>query len=376
MRLRPSAAPVWGNCAGSVFATLTEPEAPTNARTVEGNAAHWVIESCLKQGIREPGVFLDKNDPDGTVINREMVDGAQMMIDDVYAVCDEYQAHDRLLIEHPLKMPHIHSENYGTPDVLLHLPEIDSVWIWDYKHGHLSVSAIDNLQLVNYLAGLGIDGQRDQRTSVVAKIVQPYAFDKHGPIKEWRFVLSDLRGQWNILRYQAELAHSDDPTLSPGKHCRYCTALYKCPAAKDFIHTVFERSYDMEIMDTSNLGVEKRMLDIAAGLIKSRSSAIEEKLYHLATMGDFSGGHVLESKQGRRVWDGDHEVIKALFSQIGVDISKESLITPSQAINKMPAKYRGQFLKIIEEYTTRDSALVLTPVEDSRASLAFRSNKS
>lgn len=383
--LAPSSAPQWGNCSGSVAAQAGIPDRETEA-TREGTAAHWVMSETLlnhrdgRDGPRECAGYLGATDPQGLLIDDKMVEGAQMMVDDVLEVAHRFNALPYLLIEHRVFMPKIHQQNWGTLDVGLYLPDRALLFIWDYKHGHRETGP-GSLQFVDYLQGLcekyQIDGELDQQTRYVARVVQPFCYYAAGPVREQTGFLSELRPQWNRLAMRAHEAFND-PKLSTGVWCRDCKANRGsgCSAARragyNFIDLVNE-PYEMDTMPGADLAVERAILSDGLAVAKSRLEAIEDELHHRVTAGETDSGLTVETSAGNVKWQVPPAQARALAAQFGVDASKDAVLTPAQTLAAAPKEVRPMLKQVMEKMTGRTPGkLKLVPADASRTARAFK----
>lgn len=382
--LAPSSAPIWGHCSGSVFAQSGKVD-KVDERTRLGTAAHWVGSEVLNAFARKTdgsllcSDYLGKQAPNGLVVDEEMVEGADIYVHDVLEVCQRFGALQSLLVEHRVHMPHIHPENGGTLDSAIYLPDKKLIFIWDYKHGHRECDPKENLQLIDYLAGLvnqyQINGAQDQEITVVARIVQPFCYYADGPIREWVCRLSDLRAHWNVLHSQANEALTN-PTLTTGKWCRDCIAVGTCSAARKAAYNFIElvnQPYQMDEMRPRDLAVEREILKTGLAVAKARAEAIEDQLQHLVRDGDLESGLALETSLGRLEWTVPPAQARAVFLQFGVDIDKEAVQTPTQAKAAVPKELRPHVDQILKNFTHRPAgALKLVPADQSRTARAFR----
>ena len=381
--LAPSSAAQWGNCSGSIAAQSGVPNQDTE-QTREGTAAHWVVSEVLtnhKQPGRGPlvcGDYIDKMAPNGVLIDEKIVEGAQIMVDDVLEVCSRFDCINDLLVEHRVYMRQIHEQNWGTLDSAVFIPDQRLLFLWDYKHGHRDTQPAENFQLIDYAWGLveelGINGYDDQQITVVMRIVQPFCYYARGPVKEWIVKLSDLRAYWNRLHTKAHEAFNN-PLLTTGIWCRDCRAVGKCAATRkaryNFIELVNE-PYEMDSMSAEDLAVEMGILENGLAVAKARLEAIEDELKHRVQSGDGTSGYTIQSISGRLKWGVPASQAKALLSQFGVDIGKDDVLTPNQAIKKTPADKRPFVSSIIKRFTTQNSAIKLVPVSESRTARAFK----
>lgn len=380
--LAPSASPQWGHCSGSVLAQANLPN-PETEQTREGTAAHWVMAEVLEAAKAGRHVtcasFIGQKAPNGVMIDDKMAEGAEVMVEDVLAVCERFGALGELMVERRVHMPQIHPQNWGTLDAGLYLRGRRVIFLWDYKHGHRECSPVDNFQLIDYLGGLvnefGLNGIDDQQTMVVARIVQPFCYSAPGPVREWTCTLSDLRGAWNVLAAKAHEAFTD-PKLTTGPHCRDCRAVGKCAATRraryNFIELVNE-PYEMDQMNGADLATERGILKDGIAVAKARLEAIEDELHHRITGGQTDSGLTVESKPGRLEWTAPPAVARALCGQFGVDISKDAVLTPTQAKAAAPKEVRPLLEQVIANYTRRPAgSLQLVKADESRTARAFK----
>jgi hypothetical protein len=380
--LAPSSAPVWGFCSGSIIAAQAAPS-PETEQTRNGTAAHWVASECLDAWRRiAPGVtftpsdYIGKTAPNGVVIDPTMAEGADVYVTDVIGtLTDHPQGRGTLLVEKRVEMPAVHPNNWGTLDAASRLNH--RIYIWDYKNGHGKVGAFENLQMIDYLEGLRnfyqIKGHDDQNIEVIARVVQPFAYDPKGPISEWRFKLCDIRGYIKQLHMKAHEAMTA-PTLTSGKHCRYCPARGRCPALREAAYNlidVFDAPLAFDTMAGGDLATERAILLRGQSMIKGRLEAIEDDLKHRVKNGDSSTGLALESVQGSVKWAVGPEQAIASVGLLGVDIRRPHCDTPTQARAKVPAAMRGHFDTAIKAVSKRKSTLKLINAGDTMAARVF-----
>lgn len=373
MHFRPSSAPIWGNCSGSVVA-LNEALDRYHPRTVEGTAAHKVGETLLNAlksfGMMPPAEsFHGKTCPEtGLIIDDEMIEGANIYAADVQRIVAERGG--ELLVECPIECPQIDANNNGTLDAALVNLNAGFIVLWDYKHGHAEVSPL-SLQFVNYAAGLinkyGIDGHAEQHITIELRVVQPFCYQNDGPVQSWRGKLSDLRGYTNQLAAKAYEAHNN-PTLTSGAHCYHCPALWRCPAVKNHVYKLLDHAKNPPEMDEMNgeaLAIELSLLETAERLAKARRSAIEDLIIERVKGGDASIPLRLESKPGRLKWDDPKTAIK-LGRMLGADFDKCEPITPTQAIGKFP-----DLEEVIRKKATKSASLKLVKSNETIGAKAF-----
>lgn len=379
--LAPSSAPVWGYCSGSVTAAQAAPS-PETEQTRNGTAAHWVAAQCLLSwkigGAWDPRAYIGTVCPEnGVVIDAQIAEGADVYVTDVIGTLSGIEGgREALVVEFRVYMPGIHAENWGTLDASACFP---GVWyLWDYKHGHVKVEAFGNLQLVDYLEGLvegrKVNGFHDQRTQVIARVVQPFAYDPRGPISEWVFPLSDIKPYVNQLRAKA-LEVFTNPTLTSGSHCRFCPARGRCSAlrvANYNLIDVVDAPLAFDTMTGADLATERDILLRGQAVLKARLEAIEDDLTYRVKNGDASCGLSLGTVYGRQVWTVEPAQAIAAVSLFGIDIGRTECDTPVQARAKIPAAHREFFDTAVKSISKRNSSLKLVDAKDTLAARVFK----
>jgi hypothetical protein len=382
--LAPSSAPVWGYCSGSVQAQADAPDYETPEQAA-GTAAHWVCSEVLLSLVdrtRQPELasdYVGRTALNGVMVTAEMCEAAHVYIHDVLQVAQEHGALQGLLIEHRVHMPAIHQQNWGTLDCALPLLDKGVIYLWDFKFGHRECKAEENLQLIDYVAGLvnelKINGYAEQHTDVVMRIVQPRCYHADGPISEWRVKLSTLRGWWNHLEHAANMAMTN-PRLTTGKHCRDCVAVGRCPAARKAAYSLIDyidQPYDVDTLDGASLATEWRMLSDGLAAARARHEALEEDLRHRVSQGDTTTGLALKTTEGRLDWSVPVPQAIALAQQFGVDARKEAALTPTQTIAAAPAVIRPALQATLASVTKRPtSTSKLIPAADSKIAAVFK----
>jgi hypothetical protein len=242
------------------------------------------------------------------------------------------------------------------------------------------VDAEDNLQLVDYVAGLvqklRINGYAEQYITVVTRIVQPFAYRSSGPVNEWRVQLSDLRGLFNQLTHKGAEATGPNPTMTTGKHCQHCKVVGKCGAARaagyNFVDYV-NAPYRIDTMDGASLATERQILEGAVVLAKARLKAIEADLHHRIKGGDGSTGLAVETSYGNNKWTVPDAQVIAFAKQFGIDVSKTVPCTPTQAKDKAPKELKECFVQALKAITKREArGLMLINAADSISHRAFK----
>lgn len=378
--LPASGSPQWGYCSGSVIACQQSPNLETDDSR-KGTAVHWVGSECLERWTSPDDSatwcadWIGETAPNGVVIDEEMAAGAQEWVSDVLGVCQEHGALRSLLIEHRVHMPQIHEHNWGTLDTAIWAEAADTLYIWDYKNGNRENSAFENLQLIDYVAGLLNEIRLNADTKVVMRIVQPFCYRAWGPVSEWVTTIGELSPWFDLLCRQAVEAMTR-PTMTAGTHCRDCPAIGRCRTATRAGYSVItyaKEPYEINTLTGAELAVERKILREGATIIKSRLEAIEDELHNRVGNGATDTGLALQAKFGNNAWTVPTAQVIALAAQFGVDADKPGVLTPTQTTAKVPAKMRSAFEKVLKSVSSRPArGSALINAADSHTARAFK----
>jgi hypothetical protein len=342
--LPPSGAYKWVKCAFNPSLEAAAPDDDDTLESREGTAAHEVGEDMIRAHLRggvgaklKAGEFASN----GVLISQEIYESAKVYAD---AVGHELKlagvfSEEWVLIEHFFDAPEIHDLNGGTPDLVFFNAKTGELWIWDYKHGHRSVEAFENWQLINYaspaLKHFGINGATDQNITVKFRIVMPRCFDGLGAVREWDVKASDLRGYFNQLRDAAIRATSGDVQATPSVNCRDCSGRLQCDAYRDLgghIADYAARGATHEL-DGVALGLELEWLERASKTLGGRLEALKAETATRISKGETVNGWGLQNGSARLAWLCDDETVIGTGAALGVDIAAPiAAKTPTQAL--------------------------------------------
>lgn len=380
----PSGANIWGNCsAGGQYLALC-PNSDT-AETLAGTASHWVWSESLTHD-REPNSYLGERDPDNTLIDTAMVEGAQGMLtlsQDYIRRYPDYLRH----VETRVHMPQIHNDNWGTCDFSLVKPDHSHFITVDYKSGRRSVSVKRCLQLVDYALGfvnLTTIGKSFalsalppllQGVRFTFVVYQPFSYDNCGPVKVWETTADELLPIWYQLH---TMAHAE-PAMTTGRHCRDCPRVMRCSAARKAGYNLMdyvEHPPELDDMDNAALGLEYDTLTRGMDLLKGRISDLHDELQARVHGGQVGTGYALQTRTGRSKSKWLHEdatVITAL-GQLGLDIDRgQTAVTPAQALTKAKTQEQRDLIKTLRQPSTTYAELVR--LEDHRAASTFQNQE-
>jgi hypothetical protein len=334
-------------CEGSVALEAAYPETDEDESAAEGTAAHHAGAEMLLGC--EPGTVA----PNGVVLTEEMLDGAQMWVDDVRSIGAPAS---ELQVEQRVYMPRIHAQAYGTPDTWLFVPSTGTVYVWDFKFGHGVVEHFENWQLIAYVCGildlLGIDGRNDEHIWCDLRVVQPRAYHREGRVRSWRVRASDLRGYFNRLNLAAHAAMRPGAQTRTGSYCLHCNAAANCETLRKAVTHAADwlGGSSPEELPASAAGEEMELLEHLATLVKARRTARTADLSARLHRGEGVPGWCLENTTGAKAWKPeDKDKVIALGPLLGLDLSKAPApITPTQALAL--AKKSGVDASVISDY--------------------------
>lgn len=335
----------------------------------DGTASHWAMAELAAERVVAEGQITD----DGHVLSQEMIDGAQMLIDDVVATLpDVPRQHWR--VEQRVSMARrIHPHNWGTPDLWVFVASTWTIYVWDYKFGHNLVEVFENWQLMDYLAGimetLGIDAITEQRVKVVFTIVQPRGFHPEGPIRRWEVSsAANLRGYHNRLEMAAEEAMSGFAAARPNANCIYCEARHVCQALQKDAYRSAQISLQAVplLMSPDAIGLELAILEDAAERLKARISGLATQGEAMIRSHKAVPGWEIVSEPSREKWK-DPKLAAKIGRTLKVNIVKEeTLLTPRQA------REAGMPVELVAELAERGKpSQKFKRVEESRGRRLF-----
>ena len=373
-RLPPSAAGRWGVCALSASLEAAYPDAEESPQSMEGTAAHWVVECYLRGSMPALGAQA----PNGVAVTQEMQEGAELVAKTIEATLGP-SWREMLVVERRIQIPRIHPVDcWGTPDYYAWVVMPDgrrALFLFDYKFGHGVVEVFENKQLISYTSGLmsEVPNLDDQNTVVVMCIIQPRSYHRDGPVRWWKVKGSDLRAHVNVLHMQAGLALGPNPPAKPDPEaCENCRGRIHCEANQRAAYLAADRGKHLAPINLTPhaLGLELVILRQAKALLEARVSGLEAEVDATIRQGKSVPFWIKESVPGRLEWQkADAEVL--MLGQIyGVDISKPPQpITPTQAVKKgIPAS-------LVNSYAARPPGAAKLVYDDgTKARLTFTSS--
>jgi Protein of unknown function (DUF2800) len=343
---RPSNLPTLVKCPGSweLCAMFPDVSEETEA-AAEGTAAHEVGANILRSF--EPGKpllllgdCLNKPASNGVLITKEIYDSARDYANSVLRVSNQRGLLRHRHIEEPLTCEMLHPDCWGTPDCWAYDEKTGDLFVWDFKHGHLTVEVFENYQLIAYALGalskLGLlDGIKDQHIRVHMIIVQPRAHHLEGTERTWTVQASDLRSYQNVIVNTIESVLLGDAKTRAGNHCMFCTARAHCETLARAVGAVLEFVGSATGIPSTprSAAVELDIIERAEPLLKARKSGISEYVEAQIRKGEQVPFFGLAPTLGNLKWVEDQETILIVADGFDLDLRKPlELITPTQAL--------------------------------------------
>lgn len=380
----PSGLPLTKECAASLLLQFMAPPLPDSDEEAEGTAAHWhavqwAIGRQMPRGTKFKVFGLDRE----WEVDMDMENGSRLF---AYHCVKGFRGR----YEDPVGMPTIHAQCNGTPDYWAAYDEartaiaaaeelarrIIEVHVKDYKYGHRYVDAFENWQLLAYAIGVCIRlGLTDPEVVIVLTIIQPRAYHRDGPVKEWRITLGDLFRWGDRIREQVEVALAPNAPARVGKWCLDCKARHICETLQRGAMNVVEYAGIGEAVDmpTDAIATEARIMHDALKILEARYEGLKAQLDVLARRGMQIPGWALEDGRSSLKWNEGVTVdtLRTLGAALELDLLKAPApITPTQA------KDLGLAEAVVLQYATRGPAgKTLKPVTTTAARKLFGANR-
>jgi hypothetical protein len=334
--LPPSGAAAWKLCAmwPTMNALYPKPDTP---ESLEGNAAHWVFAEMLAG---RP-VIEGAQSPEGIFVTDEMIEGAELVVDTVRARMP-VERFGQPRVEEPVKIPRVHAECWGTPDIWAFSAGPLVLEVIDYKFGHRFVDEYENDQGITYIAGI-IDllaekfgegaGLLDQNLKVNFTVIQPRCFYKGSPIRTWSVGAADIRAHINQLTTAAAQAFSPDPVAKTNPECGDCPGRHACAALQKaaYYDAEFAAKSSPVELSPADASLELKMLERSLARLQARVEGMRETVTAYIRQGYSVPWHRAEQGFGRQKWTLPVDQVLAMGALMGVDLSKPGIKTPKQA---------------------------------------------
>jgi Protein of unknown function (DUF2800) len=347
--LSPSNADRWMHCPGSVELCAQMPKPEQSAYAGEGEAAHTLLERCLKNPKILPWDMVGTAIGDFEV-DDEMAEAVSFALEVIRA---EAAKGGEVLIETKVEIaPGIS----GTLDVAIIRP-YDSLTVIDFKYGKgIVVSAVDNVQLLLY--GLPLSIQAEVK-DIKLVVIQPRT---DGQVSTWTCDSDYMATFATEVNRKIALTKEPKALVSAGTWCKFCWAKPICPALRQKISDALPAIPEKQVLfpNVKGLSVQtvKKILDYR-DLIEEWLSAVAAYAQEVAEAGGEIPGYELAQKRANRRWKDEVAALQA-FDDLGEKAYKVKLLSPAQ-MEKIAGKDRvapltevpdnGKTLKRVKETT-------------------------
>lgn len=352
-KLPPSSAARRMACPGSRAMCERHGRNEENEASKEGTKAHELAARFLPDGYI---ISLGKSD-----YTDEMFEGAAFYRD----VVTRFLLPENTLIEKRVNIGNIHPDMWGTPDAW-GVADNSILHVFDYKFGYTPVDPFENWQLLAYACGI-VETFNYGVSHIYLHIVQPRDYVSGSKHKVWNLSPQQLEYYRHRLVASEALASSPNAELRVSAECKYCLARHACPALREAAFGATEIAYrDIpQGIDSRYIGNELKFLHEARDLLDYRITALETEVQYLIQSGVNVDHYELTSSTGRMTWTADTEQVLELGLLYGINLRKDGIVTPTQAIKA------GLNEEIVLKYVERKSSLKLSKVDVKKAQAVF-----
>ena len=237
-KLSPSSLHANMLCPGRFYATKNLPKQKDTIYSLEGTAAHSMLELLLLGKLKsiDPSLSDTYTDEKGTTIDSENM---QHVIDTYrYSINLFSQFPDAIMYAELKVEPGFFWDGEsicsGTADIVVLVPSTNTLYVLDYKNGKILVSINENYQLSTYALGAYLMFKNKyQIDTIITGILQPRAFHHAGPYRFDTWPVSDLWTKW-----KPAIANIVKISMVPGgnlhaseKACLWCGKYATCTEA-------------------------------------------------------------------------------------------------------------------------------------------------
>ena len=329
--LPPSGASAWGLCAMWPLMNKTFPQ-DDSPESVEGTAAHWVNTEMMAFRLPAENSLA----PNGVMVTGEMLDAGELWCE-VAAARTAGMA--PLHVEELVRIPQIHEECFGTPDLWAFNLGKNHLEILDFKFGHGFVDEFWNPQGLLYMLGI-LKSLEDKlcnpmTVTVSFTIVQPRCFYRGAPVRTHSYVVSEAADEIMRLKRAASAANDPRPLARTNIHCDHCPGRHACSALQESAYHDAEFTNDRlpHNLTPQAAALELRMLKRAQQRINARVDGLEELTLANLKRGERIAHFKLEAGKGKRVWNISTEQLATIGDLLGKKLTKIIPLTPKQAEN-------------------------------------------
>ena len=352
MRLRPSSADIWSNCAAqpALLERLARPN-QTSDEAMEGTCAAWLADEMIRHGLVDAKDMVGEVCPENNwIVDHEMARHIQKYVDMIR------ERGGDIFTERKVKLnEHIQ----GTCDTFSVLTG-DTLYVDDLKYGYGIVSP-HTKQLVAY-GGAIIRELRDcfQPTYIQLGVYQPRALHHDGIYRTRKLTVAEFNEEVDRLIRAGGRCQDADAFAKPGKHCKHCPVADSCSALGFEIYDIYSMVLGKAMRNPTiqELADEKTFLVRAAAMLKGRINATDAEMNARMDNGKNIPGWTRKSSKGNRRWKVSSNTVKFMT---GMDPTSGAMVTPA-ALERLGAD--PDIVKTLVEQPTTKAKLVPFTAED------------
>jgi len=317
-KLRMSGAPRWSNCAASASMEYDEPNTSNDAAR-EGTAAHWVLETGAS--------VAGEKAPNGIIIDEDMIIHAQEVIEHFRTLegCEELEMEAVVQVSTP-------AGHTITGRCDLRVRTFNHLIIADYKYGRGLVD--DWSQTLGYAVAT-LAGER-LPNNIDLMILQPRPWHHDGPYRTKTLSRAEFETTRDQFLDAADATYLPDPEMVVGRYCKECKAGHKCPALRMSSLEAIDKYTGLSIlpdMPANELSAEYDQVTRLLSVVSKRKDVLSDQIKLKLNSGQYVPNYQTLPKFGNRFWQDENQA-KLMAALTGVDISTQSILTPTQAVKK------------------------------------------
>lgn len=325
-RYAMSSASTWLTCTASAGLSATVPPLPDEEYSLQGTAAHALLEMCVGTLIFDAAlVFADMaaEIPNSELLEPACIEAVQVCLDYV-AGLTELDPGATVRSESRVRFAPRPDVCYGTCDIIVDLPTFNAVYVIDYKHGvGMMVEVEENDQILGYGVSAITTHSLSRDRAFVLAIVQPRAHHKRGAVREWHVSIERLDMQRDMMVAAIDDGESDNPTFAPSaERCRWCAGCAVCRVAeqeglKPFGITSYKQADTAHLPDIDTLDPARLAYMLSAiDLIKAYGKNVFARAMHLARSGVYIPGYKLVEARAERQFEYDTETTLLMLREL------------------------------------------------------------
>lgn len=361
----PSSAYRWLKCLPSLEYPEIEENPNSKSAAEEGTMLHQVAYLCSKYGFVPEGFKGFRQNYGGE--DRVFLSEHEDLFDEGLKFLATHRDDDVALFEHRVSIDSLVAEQFGTLDNGMY--DGNTLYIFDWKFGRVSVSVNNNEQLTIYAHGVWVSLGRPE-CDVVLMIAQPRVTNKLKIFETDHHYLAAFEAK--LHKYLSQSKHQK---VAGPSQCKYCPGKFLCNTFSKHIMGLARKAMaGIEGLTTD----EKVELMLNRKLIEKTLQQVEEQLVHAYNQGEqLEGLKLVEGVAGRRVYSDEDKaegILNALIAD-GIlsegEVFNRKLRTPTQILKALGSDSPEELNALITQQ--QNSPKLVGSDEDGKA-LAARAD--